>query len=134
MLSVTSLFQGTSVGSARRARKGLAAREEERRRLHAAMQELAETPRLVLALRYFESARPRQIAAVLGIPEERLEPILNEAVAQVMEILKRQDAGEPPRPTPFDTLSPPSDLVTPSRALPRARTRPRPSARKAAGA
>lgn len=95
MLSVASLFQGTAPGSvrgARSARRSLAAREEERRRLNAAMQELPEAPRLALALRYFESARPRQIAAVLGIPEERIEAVLTDAVREVTEILRRPEA------------------------------------------
>jgi DNA-directed RNA polymerase specialized sigma24 family protein len=102
MLSVASLIQGTTPGTARRARRSLAAREEERRRLHAAMQELAETPRLALALRYYESARPRQIAAVLGISEERIEAVLTAAVRQVVEILRRPEtvvsAAAVPRP------------------------------------
>ena len=93
MLSVASLFQGTVPGSARHARRSLAAREEERRRLSAAMQELSETPRLALALRYFESARPRQIAVVLGISEERIEAILADAVREVAEILRRPEAS-----------------------------------------
>jgi DNA-directed RNA polymerase specialized sigma24 family protein len=95
MLSVASLFQGTVPGNARPVRRSLAAREDERRRLAAAMQELSETPRLALALRYFESARPRQIAVVLGISEERIEAILADAVREVAEILRRPEASGP---------------------------------------
>jgi DNA-directed RNA polymerase specialized sigma24 family protein len=95
MFSVASFFQGTAPGSARPARRSLAARDEERRRLGAAMQKLPETSRVALALRYFESARPRQIAAVLGISEERIEAILDEAVHQVAEIMRRPEAGTP---------------------------------------
>jgi DNA-directed RNA polymerase specialized sigma24 family protein len=98
MLSVASLFQGTATGSARSARsarRSLAAREEERRRLDAAMQELPEVPRLALALRYFESARPRQIALVLGIPEDRVEAVLAEAVREVTRILQRPEEAMP---------------------------------------
>jgi DNA-directed RNA polymerase specialized sigma24 family protein len=103
MLSVASLFQGSAPGNARRARRSLAAREEEQRRLRAAMQELSETPRLALALRYFESARPRQIAAVLGIPEDRIDAILADAVQEVAEILRRPEA---PAPEPADSRPP----------------------------
>jgi DNA-directed RNA polymerase specialized sigma24 family protein len=113
MLSVASLFQGTAPGGARRVRRSLAAREEERRRLSAAMQELPEASRLALALRYFESARPRQIAVVLGISEERIEAILADAVREVAEILRR------------------SEVVTPVASSPRPRERRTP-ARKAA--
>ena len=112
MLSVASFFQGTVPGSARPARRSLAAREEERRRLSAAMQELPETSRLALALRYFESARPRQIAVVLGISEERIDAVLTAAVREVAEILRRPE------------------VVTPAVAGLRARAR-RTSARKA---
>ena len=102
MLSVASLFHGAVPGSARPARRNPAAREEERRRVSAAMQELPETSRVALALRYFESARPRQIAVVLGISEERIEAILGEAVRDVAEILRRPDVVTPaasgPRP------------------------------------
>jgi DNA-directed RNA polymerase specialized sigma24 family protein len=95
MLSVASFFQGTASGSARPVRRSLAAREEERRRLSAAMQELPETSRVALALRYFESARPRQIAVVLGISEERIEAILADAVRNVAEILRRPEVVTP---------------------------------------
>ena len=95
MLSVASFFQGTAPGSARRARRNLAEREEEQRRVGAAMQELPETSRLALALRYFESARPRQIALVLGISEERIEAVLADAVQEVTEILRRPEAAAP---------------------------------------
>lgn len=95
MLSVASFFQGTAPGSARRVRRNLAAREEEQRRLGAAMQELPETSRLALALRYFESARPRQIALVLGISEERIEAVLADAVQEVTEILRRPEVATP---------------------------------------
>jgi DNA-directed RNA polymerase specialized sigma24 family protein len=67
------------------------------------MQELPETSRVALALRYFESARPRQIAVVLGISEERIEAILLDAVREVAEILRRPEvvapapSGPPPR-------------------------------------
>jgi DNA-directed RNA polymerase specialized sigma24 family protein len=94
MLSVASLFQGAALGT-RPARRSPAAREEERRRLGAAMQELPEIQRLALALRYFESARPRQIAVVLGVTEERLESILADAVREVAEILRRPEAAAP---------------------------------------
>jgi DNA-directed RNA polymerase specialized sigma24 family protein len=95
MFSVASFFQGTAPGSARTARRSLAARDEERRRLGAAMQKLPEASRVAFALRYFESARPRQIAVVLGIPEERIEAILDVAVQEVAEIMRRPEDGTP---------------------------------------
>ncbi len=100
MLSVASLFPGTGTGRARRARRNSPAREEEQRRLREAMQDLAETPRLVLALRYFESARPQQIALLLDIPEERIDSILTSAVHDVTEFLRRAESTTPPAAVP----------------------------------
>jgi len=80
MLSVHSLMQEAKVAPRERARLG---RKEERRMMAEAIEDLPELDRLILGLRYYESVRPAQIAAVLGLPEDEVRRLLAQALERI---------------------------------------------------
>jgi RNA polymerase sigma factor (sigma-70 family) len=94
MLSVHTLRQEAQIPAPVKRRMG---RKEERQALEEALERLPEVPRLVLALRYCEGLRPRQIAAVLGLEEETVRGLLVDASAEVLRSLDTELTLPQPR-------------------------------------
>jgi len=89
MLSVHSLMQEAKVSAGARSRK-----KGDRRLVASAINDLPELCRLVLGLRYYESVRPAQIAAALGLPESEVRITLADALTRLLEAESREaDAG-----------------------------------------
>jgi DNA-directed RNA polymerase specialized sigma24 family protein len=84
MLSVHALMQEAQVPVRARRKRPAGSAREERKLLEAAILRLPDEARLVLALRYYESARPRHIARVLGVEEPEARSLLADAVRQVV--------------------------------------------------
>jgi DNA-directed RNA polymerase specialized sigma24 family protein len=77
-------------------------RKEQRRQLLAeAINGLSETERLVLGMRCLESVRPRQIAAVLELREEKIHELLENGMRRIQAHLSAAtgpaDAARPVR-------------------------------------
>ena len=88
MLSVQALMQEAHVRPERTRGDRRLSRGEERRVMATLIDELPETARLVLGLRYCEALRPRQIATVLGLSEEEIRKVLSEALLAVESRLR----------------------------------------------
>ena len=90
MLSVHSLMQEAKVPSGARSKK-----KGERRLTAGASNDLPEQCRLILGLRYYESVRPAQIAAALGLPEEEVRQTLADALTRLLEAERKAGAAAP---------------------------------------
>jgi RNA polymerase sigma-70 factor, ECF subfamily len=71
-----------------------AMREEERRRVHSALSQLAERDREVLVMRYLEQLSTREIAGVLGIAEGAVKVRHLRAVQRLRALLGDQTGEE----------------------------------------
>jgi RNA polymerase sigma factor (sigma-70 family) len=85
---------GPLPGSAGRRRR--LAREEQREVLAEAINELSETERLVLGMRCLESVRPRQIAVLLEMSEEKVNALLQSGLRVIQEHVAVARSAPPP--------------------------------------
>jgi RNA polymerase sigma factor (sigma-70 family) len=72
----------------------IAAREETRRQVVAAVQELDETYRDVILLRFYEDLPPRKVAAALGLPVETVRTRIKRGLALLRGRLDRSHGGD----------------------------------------
>jgi RNA polymerase sigma factor (sigma-70 family) len=97
MLSVETLFDEARLPSRVRSLAASLSEEEIRRLIAQQIDRLPERQRLALALRFYESLGPSEIACVLDIGEERAKTLLLEATRALSEKLRNAASPDPRR-------------------------------------
>ncbi len=92
MNSVHALAQ--TAGQPQGGRRRRLGKEEERRVLARAINEMSEIERLVLGLRCLEAVRPRQIAAMLDLTEEKVQSLVEDGMRLIQShLLEARNGG-----------------------------------------
>ncbi len=96
----------------------LAEREEQRRRLVAAVDALPDDLRTVVLLRYFEGLEPRAIAQRLGVPVDTIYNRTRSAIQRLRALLDERSGGRAAWLGPIAVLT--HDVMAPAPVLPAA--------------